>query len=91
MVYIIALNDGFNDGDGTKVSTTGDWSTTGAFTQAITGLSAGTAYFVKAFAKNSAGTAYGSQVSFTTLGPPTIASFTPLSGAVGANSNHYRY
>lgn len=61
-----STTDGFSDGSGIKVSTTGDWSATGAFTQAITGLTANTTYYLKAFATNSAGTGYGSQVSFTT-------------------------
>ena len=64
-IYYSTTN-GFADGAGTKVSTTGDWSVPGSFTQAITGLTAGTTYYVKAFAKNSAETGYGSQVSFTT-------------------------
>lgn len=68
-VYYSTTN-GFADGAGTKVSTTGDWSATGAFTQAISGLAAGTTYYVKAFATNSVGTSYGSQVSFTTS--PTL-------------------
>ncbi len=64
-----STTDGFADGAGTKVSTTGDWSATGTFTQDITGLNPGTNYFVKAFATNSAGTGYGMQVSFTTAAP----------------------
>lgn len=78
-----STTDGFADGAGTKVSTTGNWSTTGTFTQAISGLTANTTYYVKAFATNSVGTSYGSQVSFTTFGTPTISSFTPISGTVG--------
>jgi hypothetical protein len=73
-----SLIDGFADGTGTKISTTGDWSTTGAFTQEITGLSSGTTYYVKAFAKNSSGTSYGSQVSFTTKTIPTITWSNPV-------------
>ena len=65
-----STSDGFADGAGTKVSITGDWNTTGAFTQAITGLSSGTTYYVKAFATNSVGTGYGSQVSFTSPWQP---------------------
>jgi hypothetical protein len=61
--------DGFTDGTGTKVSTTGDWGATGDFTQDITELEPNTPYYVKAFATNSAGTGYGSQVSFTTSAP----------------------
>ena len=61
-----STTDGFADGAGTKVSTTGDWSATGDFTQEITGLTAGTTYYVKAFATNSFGTDYGTQVSFST-------------------------
>ena len=37
----------------------------GAFTSAITGLTAGTTYHVRAYATNSVGTSYGSDVSFT--------------------------
>ena len=64
-----STSNGFSDGTGTKVSTTGTWSSTGTYTQDITGLTANTTYYVKAFATNSAGTGYGSQVSFTTLAP----------------------
>ncbi len=67
-VYYSTTN-GFADGTGIKVSTTGTWSSTGTYTQAITGLTQGTTYYVKAFATNSAGTGYGSQVSFATLAP----------------------
>ena len=45
---------------------TTDGTGTGAFTSAITGLSANTIYYVSAYATNSAGTAYGNEVSFTT-------------------------
>jgi hypothetical protein len=71
-----STTDGFANGTGTKVSTTGNWSSTGAFTQAITGLSLNTTYYVKAFATNSNGTAYGSQVSFTTLNNVTTTTYT---------------
>ena len=40
---------------------------TGAFTEAITGLSAGTGYRMAAYAHNSAGYSYGSTVQVTTL------------------------
>jgi len=40
--------------------------TTGAFTSAITGLSANTTYHVRAYATNSIGTGYGADISFTT-------------------------
>ena len=39
---------------------------TGAFTSAMTGLSAYVIYHVRAYATNSAGTAYGGEVTFTT-------------------------
>ncbi len=67
-----STTDGFADGAGTKVSATGDWSVAGAFTQAITGLTAGTTYYLKAFATNSVGTSYGSQVSFLTQSAPIV-------------------
>ncbi|WP_460676511.1 LamG-like jellyroll fold domain-containing protein [Hymenobacter coalescens] len=38
----------------------------GAFSQAVTGLAAGTTYSVRAYATNSAGTGYGSVVAFST-------------------------
>jgi len=39
---------------------------TGAFTAAITGLTANTTYHVRAYATNSGGTSYGDEVTFTT-------------------------
>lgn len=46
---------------------------TGAFTQAMTGLKPGTTYFVRAVSHNSAGYSYGSEVSFTTINGSFLA------------------
>ena len=52
-------------------------SGTGAFSQSITGLTAGTTYYVRAYATNGA-TSYGSVVSFTTrCNPITITDASP--------------
>lgn len=64
-----STTNGFADGTGTKVSTTGTFGT-GAFSNTVTGLSKQTTYYFKAFAANAAGTNYGSQVSFSTLRAP---------------------
>jgi|GEM_PF-1808406 len=61
----------------------GSASSTGAFASNLTSLLPNTTYYVRAYATNATGTTYGSQVSFTTLGPPTITSFAPSEGAVG--------
>jgi hypothetical protein len=53
-------------------------SATGAFTAAMTGLTAGTKYYVRAFATNSVNTVYGEEVSFTTsIAAPTALSYSP--------------
>jgi hypothetical protein len=71
---------------------TTDGTGTGAFTSAITGLSANTIYYVRAYATNSAGTAYGNEISFTTTTTSTalptvttaaIGSITALSASCG--------
>ena len=54
-----------SSGYASVANTSGSFGT-GAFTQAITGLSNGTTYYVRAYAQNSSGYAYGSEVSFTT-------------------------
>lgn len=75
-----------NDGGGAVTERGVCWSTTqeptigdnhtldgsgmGAFTSALTGLTAGTTYYVRAYATNEAGTAYGTQKTFTTEAPP---------------------
>jgi len=66
-----------------------DTSGATAFTSAITGLSAGTAYHVRAFATNSEGTSYGNELTFTT----TIASnpvlptlTTTAAGTIGSTT-----
>jgi hypothetical protein len=61
-------------------SKTTDGTTSGTFTNAITGLTAGTTYFVRAYATNAIGTSYGANESFTTLSAssnnPVLASTT---------------
>ena len=58
--------------------TTGDHKdtaagTTGAYTTSITALTKNTTYHVRAYAINAIGTSYGADVSFITLGDPTIS------------------
>jgi hypothetical protein len=50
----------------TANSKTTDAGTTGAYTSAITGLTAATTYHLKPYATNSVGTTYGTEVDFTT-------------------------
>jgi len=47
-------------------------TTTGVFTQGITGLTANTAYSYTAYAHNSVGYGYTSADTFTTFGPPSV-------------------
>ncbi|MCX6266908.1 MAG: autotransporter-associated beta strand repeat-containing protein [Bacteroidetes bacterium] len=62
-----STTNGFADGEGTKVSTTGlNVSSTGTFTQAVSLLTASTVYYFKAFATSTSGTAYSTQGTFTT-------------------------
>ena len=57
---------------------TTDGTTTGIFTSALTGLTAGTTYYVRAYATNAIGTSYGANQSITTITPvitlPTVGS-----------------
>lgn len=66
-----SVTNGFADGTGTKVSTSGSF-TTGVFTQNVTGLTDGLIYYYKAFATNSAGTVYTTQGTFTTTYETTL-------------------
>jgi hypothetical protein len=69
---------------------TSDGTGIGSFTSSITGLALGTTYYVCAYATNIFGTTYGTQVTFTTLGLPTIttsaaSSITNTSANSGGN------
>jgi hypothetical protein len=57
-----------------STKTTANASVSGAFSDNLTGLTAGTTYYVRAYATNSVGTSYGSEVSFSTtaLAVPTL-------------------
>lgn len=59
---------GFANGSGTQVSASN--LNAGAFSSALSGLTAATTYYYKAYATNAGGTSYGSQSSFTTAAPP---------------------
>jgi hypothetical protein len=61
---------------GANVATTslGNYSATGAFSEAITGLTQGATYYFRPFAVNESGTSTGSINSFTTLNAPTVTS-----------------
>jgi Bacterial Ig-like domain len=54
-----------------------------AYSEAITGLTAGTPYYYCAIAQNSAGTGFGSVISFTPDDPPAVDSTYPANGAIG--------
>ncbi len=47
-------------------------TTTGIFTHARTGMSAGTFYYYRGYATNTTGTAYSADGTFTTLAAPTV-------------------
>lgn len=55
---------GFTDGEGVKVSESGIWSTTGAFTLSVTDMYAGNTIYFKAYATNAWGTGYSTENSF---------------------------
>ena len=74
-----SLTNGFADGSGTKVTTGGSFASTGAYTQAIVGLTASTVYYFKAFATSSSGTAYSTQGTFITLNDVATAGFRSAS------------
>lgn len=48
----------------------------GSYTVNLTGLSVNTSYYARAYAKNSQGVNYGSQTTFKTLPPATLATVT---------------
>ncbi len=71
-------------------SKTNDGPGVGPFTSSIIDLTSGTTYHVRAYATNYAGTAYGTDVSFTTLGIPSItttaiSSITSTTASSGGN------
>ncbi len=67
------------------VADNGAASVTGAYTAAMTNLTASTTYYVRAFATNIAGTSYGTEVSFTTNGiAPTVT--TQAVASITANT-----
>jgi hypothetical protein len=64
-IYWSTVN-GFSDGDGTQVSSTGTWSSPESFSNSVTGLSESSIVYFKSFALNSEGTNYSSQLDFRT-------------------------
>ncbi|MFI5163249.1 MAG: FISUMP domain-containing protein [Sphingobacteriales bacterium] len=72
-----ATHSGPTVADSLRYSTSGS---TGAFTNALTGLNANTIYYVRAFAINGTGTAYGNEVTFTTAKGMATVTTTTVSG-----------
>lgn len=75
---------GTTTGPTTANSVTSDGTGTGTYASALTGLTMGTTYYVRAYATNAIGTAYGNEISFTTLGAPTIT--TTAISAIGTTT-----
>jgi MYXO-CTERM domain-containing protein len=66
---------------GTGGTSLGSTNSPMPYSQALTGLTAGTTYFYCALAQNGAGTSVGSVLSFTTAVPPTVS--TDAASAIG--------
>jgi hypothetical protein len=66
-------------------SHTTDGTGIGAFSSALSGLTANTTYFVRSYATNSAGTAYGNELSFTTSAATPANVYAAGSERVSAN------
>ena len=71
-------------------SKTSDGDGTSQFSSSLAGLTENTTYHVRAYATNSLGTSYGEDVSFSTLGKPTVTTkpttgITLSSGISGGN------
>ncbi len=65
-------------------------SATGAFTAAMTGLTANTTYYVRAYATNTVDTSYGDQVTFTTSALYwTAYAASEYAGGSGTSSDPY--
>ncbi|MBK8252377.1 MAG: hypothetical protein IPK82_06875 [Polyangiaceae bacterium] len=80
-----------NDTFGTRApvsggSSLGSGTSNQAFSQAITGLTAGTTYYYCAIAQNSVGTAFGSVLSFNTPVPPSV---TTQAATIWTNTSVY--
>ncbi|HPW65626.1 MAG TPA: carboxypeptidase regulatory-like domain-containing protein [Salinivirgaceae bacterium] len=54
----------------------GNATSANSFSSSLNNLTPNTTYYVRAYATNSVGTGYSSQVSFTTLPPPTLPAVT---------------
>jgi hypothetical protein len=79
VVYSTANTPPAIGGAGVTQNTNGTGA--GAFSETITGLTAGTTYYVRAYATNPAGTSYGSVVQFVT--PPNAPVVTaPANGSL---------
>jgi MYXO-CTERM domain-containing protein len=77
-----------SDGFGTRVPATGgtdlgSGNTAVPFSEALTGLSAGTTYYFCALTSNSQGTSSGTVLSFTTEQPPTVTTSPATSVTAG--------
>ncbi|MDQ3034461.1 MAG: hypothetical protein M3Y87_18780, partial [Myxococcota bacterium] len=89
-----------NDSFGTRAPTSGgtalgSGNTSTAFSQSVTGLSAGTTYYFCAIADNSYGTGLGSVLSFVTPAAPTVitssaTSVTSTSATLNGSGNPNR-
>ena len=75
---------GFANGTGTAVSSTNQVA--GAYTSALSGLTASTVYYYHAYATNGGGTAYGAELNFTTLTPSLSATALTAFGPVCLNT-----